>query len=216
MSIPTELYIDGRWIPGSTGRRFDVENPATRTVLATVADGEIADGRAAAHAAERAADDWRDTAPRERAELLRAMYAETIARTDEIAELIVAENGKPMSDARAEVTYAAEFFRWYSEEAVRLPGFLTSSPSGTRRIMEISQPIGVSLLLTPWNLPAAMITRKIAPALAAGCTTIVKPSWQTPLTALVGVRGRRAWTERAAGMTVAGKGPWANIVTFGQ
>jgi succinate-semialdehyde dehydrogenase/glutarate-semialdehyde dehydrogenase len=185
MTIPTDLYIGGRWVPSSSGRRFDVENPATRTVVASVADAEIEDSRAAAAAAEAAADGWRETAPRERAELLRALFEEMTARTDEIADLIVAENGKPLGDAQAEATYAAEFFRWYSEEAVRLPGFLTTSPSGVRRIMEISQPVGVSLLLTPWNLPAAMITRKIAPALAAGCTTIVKPSWQTPLTALL-------------------------------
>jgi succinate-semialdehyde dehydrogenase/glutarate-semialdehyde dehydrogenase len=185
MTVHTDLYIGGRWVPSASGRRFDVENPATRTVLASVADGEIADGRVAAAAAHDAADAWRDTAPRDRAETLRAMFEAMTTRTEEIAELIVAENGKPLADARAEVSYAAEFFRWYGEEAVRLPGFLSTSPSGARRILEISQPVGVALLLTPWNLPAAMITRKVAPALAAGCTTVVKPSWQTPLTALL-------------------------------
>ncbi|MFF4253876.1 NAD-dependent succinate-semialdehyde dehydrogenase [Streptomyces sp. NPDC001663] len=184
MTLATDLFIDGRWVPSSSGRRFDVEDPATRKVVATVADAEVEDGRAAAEAAHRAADGWRGTAPRDRAELLRAMYDEMVAAADEIAGLIVTENGKPLADARAEVAYAAEFYRWYSEEAVRLPGYLTTSPSGARRIMEISQPVGVSLLLTPWNLPAAMITRKIAPALAAGCTVVVKPSFQTPLTAL--------------------------------
>lgn len=180
-----DLYIDGRWTPSSNGGRFDVEDPATRTVIAQVADATIEDGRAAAEAASRALDAWRATAPRERAELLRAMYERTVARADELAALIVAENGKPMADARAEITYAAEFFRWYGEEAVRLPGHLTTAPGGGgRRIIEISEPVGVALLLTPWNLPAAMITRKVAPALAAGCTVVIKPSFQTPLTAL--------------------------------
>lgn len=133
MTIPTDLYIGGRWVPSSSGRRFDVENPATRTVMASVADAEIEDARSAAAAAEAAAERWRDTAPRERAELLRALFEEMTARTDEIADLIVAENGKPLGDARAEAAYAAEFFRWYSEEAVRLPGFLTTSPSENLR-----------------------------------------------------------------------------------
>ncbi|WP_460832552.1 NAD-dependent succinate-semialdehyde dehydrogenase [Nocardioides hungaricus] len=181
----TDLYIGGNWLPSTSGDRFDVEDPATGEVLATVANATVEDGRAAAAAAQDAAEDWRRAAPRERAELLRAMFDELTALTDLAAELIVAENGKPMADARAEVAYAAEFFRWYGEEAVRLPGHLTMSPSGVRRIIEISEPVGVSLLMTPWNLPAAMVTRKIAPALAAGCTVVVKPSFQTPLTALL-------------------------------
>ncbi|WP_240484290.1 NAD-dependent succinate-semialdehyde dehydrogenase [Pseudarthrobacter sulfonivorans] len=184
MFSATDLYIGGQWVPSSSGKRFDVENPATREVLATVADAGIADARAAAAAAAEAAAGWRSTPPRVRAELLRAMFEEMISTADEIAELIVAENGKPFGDAMSEVEYAADFFRWYSEEAVRVPGFLSESPSGARRIMETSQPVGVALLITPWNLPAAMITRKIAPALAAGCTVVVKPSSQTPLTAL--------------------------------
>lgn len=185
MTTHTDLYINGRWVPGSAGKRFPVENPASRETIAEVADATIADGRAAAHAAADAGEAWRATPPRQRAELLRKMYDETMRRADDIAMLIVAENGKPMADARAEVSYAAEFFRWYGEEAVRLPGHLTTAPAGGgRRIIEIAEPVGVSLLLTPWNLPAAMITRKIAPALAAGCTVVVKPSFQTPLTAL--------------------------------
>lgn len=184
MNTPTDLYIDGGWRPGSSGTHFDVEDPASRETIARVADATIADGRAAADAAARAAEAWRATPPRERGELLRAMYEETMARTEELAALIVVENGKPLTDARAEVVYAAEFFRWYGEEAVRLPGFVSSAPGGGRRIVELSEPVGVSLLLTPWNLPAAMITRKVAPALAAGCTVVVKPSVQTPLTAL--------------------------------
>jgi succinate-semialdehyde dehydrogenase/glutarate-semialdehyde dehydrogenase len=186
MTPSTDLYIDGTWRPASTGNRFSVENPATQEKIADVADASVHDGREAAAAADRAAAAWRTTAPRTRAELLRAMYEETMARADELAALIVGENGKPSADARAEVSYAADFFRWYSEEAVRLPGHLTTSPAGGgRRIMEVAEPVGVSLLITPWNLPAAMITRKIAPALAAGCTVVVKPSHQTPLTALM-------------------------------
>ena len=179
------MYVDGRWIPSSTGATFAVEDPATRAVIARVADASVEDGRAAAAAAAGAADAWRYTAPRVRAELLRAMYELTSTRSEELAALIVAENGKPIADARAEVAYAAEFFRWYGEEAVRLPGNLLRAPAGEgRRIVEVSEPVGVALLLTPWNLPAAMITRKVAPALAAGCTVVVKPSFQTPLTAL--------------------------------
>jgi succinate-semialdehyde dehydrogenase/glutarate-semialdehyde dehydrogenase len=185
MTQPTDLYIDGTWRPASTGNRFPVEDPAAQETIAEVADAGVQDGRAAAAAAAGAAAAWRATAPRTRAELLRAMYEETMARADELTALIVAENGKPLADARAEVSYAADFFRWYGEEAVRLPGHLTGSPAGGgRRILEVSEPVGVSLLITPWNLPAAMITRKIAPALAAGCTVVVKPSYQTPLTAL--------------------------------
>jgi len=183
--MATDLYIDGHWRAASSQRRFAVEDPATRRVIAEVADASVADGRAATAAAANAASAWRATAPRERAELLRAMFEAMTARQDELTALIVAENGKPLADARAEVAYAAEFFRWFAEEAVRLPGYLTEAPAGGgRRIIEISEPVGVALLLTPWNLPAAMVTRKVAPALAAGCTVVVKPSFQTPLTAL--------------------------------
>lgn len=186
MTQPTDLYIDGTWRHSSTGSRFPVEDPATQETIAEVADATVQDGRDAAAAAAGASAAWRATAPRARAELLRTMYEETMARADELAALIVAENGKPLADARAEVSYAVDFFRWYGEEAVRLPGHLTGSPAGGgRRIMEVAEPVGVSLLITPWNLPAAMITRKIAPALAAGCTVVVKPSYQTPLTALM-------------------------------
>jgi succinate-semialdehyde dehydrogenase/glutarate-semialdehyde dehydrogenase len=182
---PTGLYIDGKWVRANGSATFAVDDPATGQPLIEIADAGIADARAAVDAAAAALPGWRATLPRERAEILRAAFDQITAAADSIAELIVRENGKPLADARAEITYAAEFFRWFSEEAVRLPGFLTTAPTTGRRIMEIAEPVGVSLLLAPWNLPAAMITRKIAPALAAGCTVVVKPSNQTPLTALL-------------------------------
>lgn len=183
-SAPTELFIDGAWRSARDGGTFPVEDPATEQILARVADATVEDGREAAAAAAAALPAWSRRAPRERAEILRRAYELVIAAKDTLAGLITAENGKARRDAEAEVAYAAEFFRWYSEEAVRIPGHLGVSPAGDKRIIEISQPVGVSLLLTPWNLPAAMITRKVAPALAAGCTVVVKPSRQTPLTAL--------------------------------
>lgn len=180
-----QLFIDGQWRDASDGLTFSVEDPATGQSISTVADASIVDGRAAAAAAAAAGPGWAQHSPRVRAEILRAIFERILAAKDQIADLIVAENGKARTDALAEVDYAAEFFRWYSEEAVRIPGRLTQSPSGARRIIELAHPVGVALLLTPWNLPAAMITRKIAPALAAGCTVVVKPSPQTPLTALL-------------------------------
>ena len=183
-ATPTDLYIDGAWRPAADSGTLTVEDPATGQVIAAVADATVHDGRAAAAAAAAALPAWRERAPRERAEILRKAYELMIAAQGEIAALITAENGKTSADARSEVGYAAEFFRWYGEEAVRVAGHLSQAPSGDKRIIEISQPVGVALLLTPWNLPAAMITRKVAPALAAGCTVIVKPSHQTPLTAL--------------------------------
>jgi len=144
----------------------------------------VADGLSAADAAEHALPSWRSTAPRERAEILRRAWQLMIERQDDLARLIVVENGKALPDARSEVAYAAEFFRWYAEEAVRADGALQVAPSGSNRIMVSREPIGVSLLITPWNFPAAMATRKIGPALAAGCTMILKPASDTPLTAL--------------------------------
>ena len=178
------LYIGGAWCDGMDRERFDVENPADGTVVADVANAIVDDGRRAADAARRALPTWRAMPPRVRGELLRSVFDAMLANEQLLADLIVLENGKPRAEAVAEVRYAAEFFRWFSEEAVRLPGHLTTAPVTGRRIMEIAEPVGVALLLAPWNLPAAMITRKIAPALAAGCTVVVKPAWQTPLTAL--------------------------------
>ena len=180
----TELYIGGKAIPAAAGGRFDVLDPATRTVITSVADGGIEDAMAAVGAADEAAASWAATAPRARAEILRAAFELMTAQREELATLIALENGKALVDARAEVSYAAEFFRWYAEEAVRIDGQLSLAPSGSYRIMVTRRPVGICVLVTPWNFPAAMATRKIGPALAAGCTMILKPASDTPLTAL--------------------------------
>jgi succinate-semialdehyde dehydrogenase/glutarate-semialdehyde dehydrogenase len=183
--VPTDLYLDGTWQAASDGSRFDVEDPATGNTIASVADGTVDDGLAAVTAAQTALPGWSDTAPRQRAEILRRAFEMMTERGTEIAELIVRENGKTLADAQGETTYAAEFFRWYSEEAVRSLGTVTNAPSGDKKILVLHQPVGVAVLVTPWNFPAAMATRKIAPALAAGCTVILKPAPETPLTALL-------------------------------
>ena len=183
--LPTDLNIGGAWRASSDGARFDVHDPATNDVIASVADGTVADGLSAVDAASAAAESWAATPPRERAEILRRAFELMTARSDEIAELIVRENGKAYSDAVGETKYAAEFFRWYSEEAVRSLGTVATEPHGDKKIMVLHQPVGVAVLVTPWNFPAAMATRKIGPALAAGCTVILKPAPETPLTALL-------------------------------
>jgi succinate-semialdehyde dehydrogenase/glutarate-semialdehyde dehydrogenase len=182
---PTDLFIGGVWRPGENGARFDVTDPATGETIASVANGSVADGLAAVAAADAAAREWAATPPRQRGEVLRSAFGLMTARSEEIAALMVAENGKALVDARGEVAYAAEFFRWYSEEAVRLAGSIQTAPSGANRILVLYQPVGVSVLITPWNFPAAMATRKIGPALAAGCPVILKPASETPLTALL-------------------------------
>ena len=182
-SYKTDLYIDGRWVPGSTGARIDVRDPSTGKVIDSVADGSVEDGLAAVDAAAAAAADWAATPSRKRAEILRKAFELMTARAEEFAQLISLENGKALPDARGEVGYAAEFFRWFSEEAVRVLGDITLAPSGANRIMVQYQPIGIAVLITPWNFPAAMATRKIAPAIAAGCTVVLKPAAETPLTA---------------------------------
>ncbi|MDY6944281.1 MAG: NAD-dependent succinate-semialdehyde dehydrogenase [Pseudomonadota bacterium] len=182
-AIPTDLLIGDQWCEGSERRRIDVINPSTATTLASVADATVADGIRSIDAAAQAATAWAATPPRQRAELLRLCFDRMVASSEWLAQLISLENGKALSDARSEVLYAAEFFRWYAEEAVRLEGEISVAPGGANRIMVMYQPIGVSLLITPWNFPAAMATRKIAPALAAGCTCILKPAEETPLTA---------------------------------
>jgi succinate-semialdehyde dehydrogenase / glutarate-semialdehyde dehydrogenase len=160
-----------------------VLDPSTEEQIGEVPSASVEDCLAAVDSAAAAAPGWRARSPRERAEILRRAYELFAAETDELARLISAENGKSLGDARGEVAYAAEFFRWYAEEAVRIEGGLRASPNGDKRIMLTRQPIGVALLITPWNFPAAMATRKIAPALAAGCTVVLKPASQTPLTA---------------------------------
>ncbi|HVC73831.1 MAG TPA: NAD-dependent succinate-semialdehyde dehydrogenase [Mycobacteriales bacterium] len=181
---PTDLFLGGKWVPASSGGRFDVYDPSTGDVIASVADGTVEDAIAAVDAAAAAAADWAATAPRQRAEILRRAFELMTARKGELARLISLENGKALTDAAGEVAYAAEFFRWYSEEAVRAEGTLMTAPSGANRILVVQQPVGIAVLVTPWNFPAAMATRKIGPALAAGCTCILKPASDTPLTAL--------------------------------
>lgn len=182
-AVPTDLFIGGKWVPGSTGKRIDVIDPSTGAPIAAVADASIEDAMAAVKAAHDAGPAWAATAPRKRSEILRRCFELMIERKDMLAELISLENGKALSDAQGEVAYAAEFFRWFSEEAVRLNGEISTAPSGANKIVVQHQPIGVSVLVTPWNFPAAMATRKIGPALAAGCTCVLKPATETPLTA---------------------------------
>jgi succinate-semialdehyde dehydrogenase / glutarate-semialdehyde dehydrogenase len=183
--LPTDLFIGGTWRAASEGGRFDVTDPATGDVIAQVADASVDDGMAAVAAAAEAGPAWAAMPPRERAEILRRAWELMTERTDEIATLISLENGKALTDAKGETTYAAEFFRWYAEETVRIDGLVTTAPSGANRIMVVHQPVGVCVMVTPWNFPAAMATRKIGPALGAGCTLVLKPASETPLTALL-------------------------------
>ncbi|MEY2709823.1 MAG: hypothetical protein RL031_696 [Actinomycetota bacterium] len=178
----TQLYIDGQWVDGNG--TLDVNDPSDGSVIAKVATAGDAEIESALAAADRAAPAWAKTAPRVRAEMLRKAFELMTQEADYLAELISKENGKALPDAKGEVAYAAEFFRWFSEEAVRIAGDFRMSPSGDKRILVTHQPVGLSLLITPWNFPAGMATRKIGPAIAAGCTMILKPAGETPLTAL--------------------------------
>ena len=180
----TDLYIDGEWRPASDAQRIEVQDPATGEVITTVASASVKDALDAVQAAHQALRLWAGRAPRERAEIVRRAFDLMIREKEKLAELMTRENGKTLTESRGEVAYAAEFFRWFSEEAVRNIGSLSISPSGTNRILVEHQPIGVSVLVTPWNFPAAMATRKIGPALAAGCTVVLKPASETPLSAL--------------------------------
>jgi succinate-semialdehyde dehydrogenase/glutarate-semialdehyde dehydrogenase len=182
IDVPTGLLIGGEWTKGAA--TFPVLDPATEEPLTEVADGTVADALDAVSAAQAALPGWAATPPRVRAEALRKAFELMTARSEQFARLMSAENGKSLRDARGEATYAAEFFRWYAEEAVRIEGTLMRAPSGANRILTLRQPIGVSVLVTPWNFPAAMATRKIGPALAAGCPVVLKPAGETPLTAL--------------------------------
>jgi succinate-semialdehyde dehydrogenase/glutarate-semialdehyde dehydrogenase len=183
IDTPTGLLIGGQWTDGRGGS-LPVTDPATEEVIAQVASGTPEDALEAVAAAYAALPGWAARPPRERGECLRRAYELMIARAEPLARLMVAENGKALKDARGEIIYAAEFFRWYAEEAVRNEGSLSVAPSGANRIMVQRQPVGVSVLVTPWNFPAAMATRKIGPALAAGCTVVLKPAKETPLSAL--------------------------------
>jgi len=182
MQLSTQLYIDGKWVNGASS--MPVTDPSDESVIANVQISSEEQCIQAVDAAHRAFKGWAKTAPRIRGEVLRKAFEIMVTEADRLAEIISRENGKVLSDAKGEVLYAAEFFRWFSEEAVRINGEFRTSPSGDKRIIVTKQPIGVSLLITPWNFPAAMATRKIGPALAAGCTVILKPAGETPLTAL--------------------------------
>lgn len=184
IDIRTDLFIDGKFRAAADETCFDVIDPATEDLLATVADGGVADALAAVDAADRAAAHWARTAPRARAEVLRRAFEIMTLKGEDLARLMTAENGKALSDARAEVAYAAEFLRWNAEEAVRGLGSVSRAPAGQNNIVVLRQPVGICVLVTPWNFPAAMATRKIGPALAAGCTVVLKPASDTPLTAL--------------------------------
>jgi succinate-semialdehyde dehydrogenase/glutarate-semialdehyde dehydrogenase len=185
LNLPTDLFIGGVWRESSDRGRFDVVDPATEHVLTSVADGTVADAAAAVDAAAAALPAWAARAPRERAEVLRKAFEVMIGQKERIARLITLENGKALPDSRAEAAYAAEFFRWYAEEAVRNIGQVSRAPTSGARILVQHKPAGVAVLVTPWNFPAAMGTRKIAPALAAGCTVVLKPASETPLTMLL-------------------------------
>jgi len=178
----TGLFIGGEWVDGVG--ELPVVDPASEEVLIGVGLAEASHGEDAVTAAFDASKSWAETPPRDRGEILRLTFEAMRAREDDLAELIVLENGKAFSDALGEVRYAAEFFRWFSEEASRVSGQLRMAPAGDKRIMTFRQPVGISVMVTPWNFPAAMATRKLGPALAAGCTTIVKPASDAPLTTL--------------------------------
>ncbi|MBF4600143.1 NAD-dependent succinate-semialdehyde dehydrogenase [Frigoribacterium sp. VKM Ac-1396] len=183
-AVPTGLFVGGSWGPSSTGDSVDVVDPATGEVLVAVADASPADGLRALDAAVDAQDGWAATSPRHRSEVLRRAFDLLMERRDDFALLMTLEMGKPLAESLGEVTYGGEFLRWFSEEAVRVSGRYGTNPEGTGRTTVLHRPVGPCLLITPWNFPLAMATRKIAPALAAGCTVVIKPAELTPLTTL--------------------------------
>jgi len=183
-SLPQGLFINGEWVPATAGATFAVRDPATGAVLAQVADASPEDGIRALDAAVAAQVEWAATAPRVRSDILRKAFDLVRERTEELALLMTLEMGKPLAEARGEVAYGGEFLRWFSEEAVRISGRYGGNPEGTGRMVVSQRPVGPSYFITPWNFPLAMATRKIAPALAAGCTVVVKPAELTPLTTL--------------------------------
>src|SRR5215468_12011459 len=187
-NVPTDLWIGGKWRKSSDGGRFDVLDPATENKIASVASATVEDAKAAVDAASDAFEGWAAKKPRERAEILRKAYEIIIKDSERFAKLMTLENGKALADSRAEVAYAAEFFRWNAEEAVRNLGQVSRAPSSGARILVQHRPAGVAVLVTPWNFPTAMGTRKLAPAIAAGCTVVIKPAQQTPLSMLALVR----------------------------
>ncbi|WP_404475208.1 NAD-dependent succinate-semialdehyde dehydrogenase [Microbacterium aerolatum] len=183
-SIPTGLYIGGEWAPATGGRTFDVHDPATNAVIRTIADATAEDGIRALDAAAAAQDEWAATPARTRSEILRRAFDLVQEHKEDLALLMTLEMGKPLAEARGEVVYGGEFLRWFSEEAVRISGRYGTNPEGTGRMIVSQRPVGPSFFVTPWNFPFAMATRKIAPALAAGCTVVIKPPALTPLTTI--------------------------------
>lgn len=183
-NVPTDLWIGGKWCKSSDGARFDVIDPATETTIASVASATVEDAKRAVDAAQEAFPAWAAKKPRERAEILRKAFEIIMRDAERFAKLITLENGKALSDSRGEIAYAAEFFRWYAEEAVRNVGQISMAPATGARIVAQHKPAGIAVLVTPWNFPAAMATRKIGPALAAGCPVVLKPASDTPLTML--------------------------------
>ncbi|OZC57088.1 NAD-dependent succinate-semialdehyde dehydrogenase [Rhodococcus sp. RS1C4] len=183
-AVPTGVFIGGEWAEAASGERFEVIDPASGYVIATVADGGPADAQRAIEAAGRVQKDWAKTSPRERSELLRRAYELILLKQEDLALIITSEMGKPIGQARDEVGYAAEFFRWFSEEAVRVAGDVTTTGDGKNRIIVSREPVGPCVLITPWNFPLAMGTRKLGPAIAAGCTVVFKPANLAPLASL--------------------------------
>ncbi len=183
-SAPKRLFIGGKWVDAAGGGTLPVEDPSTEETLAEVADATSGDALAALAAADEHQAAWRAHPPRERGEILRRAYETMVERADDLALLMTLEMGKPLAESKAEVTYAAEFFRWFAEQAVRIDGRFQVAPTGRGRLLVMQQPVGPSYLITPWNFPAAMATRKIGPAVAAGCTMVLKPAGATPLSAL--------------------------------
>ncbi|GAB3119806.1 NAD-dependent succinate-semialdehyde dehydrogenase [Glaciibacter psychrotolerans] len=186
--VPSQLYINGQWVDGSSGRTIAVTDPATGVTIRSIADASVEDGARALDAAVAAQDSWAATAPRVRGEILRRAFDLLQERKEDFALLMTLEMGKPLAEARGEVGYGGEFLRWFSEEAVRISGRYGSNPEGTGHMVVTQRPVGPCFLITPWNFPLAMATRKIAPALAAGCTVVVKPAALTPLTTLLFVQ----------------------------
>jgi succinate-semialdehyde dehydrogenase/glutarate-semialdehyde dehydrogenase len=183
-AVPTQLFIGGEWRDGGGDATLDVEDPSTGEAIAAVADATPDDARAALEAACAVQDEWAVHPPRERGEILRRAFEAMTARADELALVMTLEMGKPLAESKAEITYAAEFLRWFSEEAVRIEGRFATAPNGVGRLITMKQPVGPCYAITPWNFPAAMGTRKIGPAIAAGCTMVIKPAQQTPLSML--------------------------------
>ena len=183
-SVPDGLFIGGEWSPAISGRTLDVHDPATGEVIKTIADAAVDDGAAALDAAVNAEAAWAKTPPRERAEVLRRAFDLVQEHKDDVGLLMTLEMGKPLAESKAEVSYGSEFLRWFSEESVRIFGRYGSNPEGTGRMIVSQHPVGPCFLITPWNFPLAMATRKIAPAVAAGCTVVIKPPELTPLTTL--------------------------------